>query len=408
MASSEDDDGIEIANHHQELPQGNEKSLIEYYFHKGFTNKQIVLMLQKHHDITMHERTLKRRLQGYGLKRRQELDNDLLEHARAMISRELHHGPGQLHGYRAMWHILRLRYHLHVPRSFVATVLREIDPAGVEERKRRSFQRRTYLSPGPNFCWHLDGYDKLKPYGFSVHGAIDGFSRRIIWLTVQQSNKNPNTVSKYFLEAIKTASGCPTRLYSDMGTENGGIAAMQCYLRSDADDEYAGENAHRYVPSTQNQRIECHWSLYRKQRAGWWIDFFKDMHESDLLDLTCDIEKEALWFCFANILQCDLDEFKEYHNSHYIRKSKHATVAGIPDIMYFLPEEHGAIDCLKVVSAQKIEELEERLNREANDIDTIWQDYFQYVMTNNNLSYPTSARAAGALFQTLTQYAKGE
>ena len=23
----------------------------------------------------------------------------------------------------------------------------------------------------------VDGYDKLKPYGFSIHGAIDGFSR---------------------------------------------------------------------------------------------------------------------------------------------------------------------------------------------------------------------------------------
>ena len=30
--------------------------------------------------------------------------------------------------------------------------------------------------------WHIDGYDKLKPYGFCVHGAIDGFSRRIMWI----------------------------------------------------------------------------------------------------------------------------------------------------------------------------------------------------------------------------------
>ena len=22
--------------------------------------------------------------------------------------------------------------------------------------------------------WHVDGYDKLKPYGFPVHGCIDG------------------------------------------------------------------------------------------------------------------------------------------------------------------------------------------------------------------------------------------
>lgn len=27
---------------------------------------------------------------------------------------------------------------------------------------------------GPDFVWHLDGYDKLKPYGFAIHGYIDG------------------------------------------------------------------------------------------------------------------------------------------------------------------------------------------------------------------------------------------
>ena len=27
---------------------------------------------------------------------------------------------------------------------------------------------------GPNYVWHTDGMDKLKPYGFAVHGCIDG------------------------------------------------------------------------------------------------------------------------------------------------------------------------------------------------------------------------------------------
>ena len=31
--------------------------------------------------------------------------------------------------------------------------------------------------PGPKFVWHLDGYDKLKPSGFTIHGASDGYSR---------------------------------------------------------------------------------------------------------------------------------------------------------------------------------------------------------------------------------------
>ena len=30
----------------------------------------------------------------------------------------------------------------------------------------------------------MDGFDKLKPYGFPIHGCIDGFSRKLLWLEV--------------------------------------------------------------------------------------------------------------------------------------------------------------------------------------------------------------------------------
>lgn len=41
-----------------------------------------------------------------------------------------------------------------------------------------------YNSSGPSHQWHMDGYDKLKPYGIAIHGCIDAFSRRILWLKV--------------------------------------------------------------------------------------------------------------------------------------------------------------------------------------------------------------------------------
>ena len=31
------------------------------------------------------------------------------------------------------------------------------------------------LNLGPNYIWHMDGYDKLKPFGIAVHGCIDGY-----------------------------------------------------------------------------------------------------------------------------------------------------------------------------------------------------------------------------------------
>ena len=59
------------------------------------------------------------------------------------------------------------------------------------------------------------------------------------------------------------------------------------------------------------------------------------------------------------------------------------------------------------MAPQKLNELEIRLEREMDDSNTTWQDYFQYVMTNNGLSYPSSVAEAGILFERLVQYAKG-
>ena len=37
------------------------------------------------------------------------------------------------------------------------------------------------------YVWDVDGYDKLKPYGFCIHGAIDGYSRRILFRSVSST-----------------------------------------------------------------------------------------------------------------------------------------------------------------------------------------------------------------------------
>ncbi len=71
-------------------------------------------------------------------------------------------------------------------------LLRELYPEGVKMRSRRRFRRRVYRNKvggtlghtqwvcyytfvqGPSYLWHTDGYDKLTPYGMTIHGCIDG------------------------------------------------------------------------------------------------------------------------------------------------------------------------------------------------------------------------------------------
>ena len=83
------------------------------------------------------------------------------------------------------------------------------------------------MVPGPNFIWHIDGYDKLKPYGFCVHGAIDGYSRRILWLEVGPSNNNLMVTVQYYLDCVRQLGVCPQVVRGDCGTENIHIAAIQ-------------------------------------------------------------------------------------------------------------------------------------------------------------------------------------
>ena len=65
-----------------------------------------------------------------------------------------------------------------------------------------------------------DGHDKLKPFGFSIHCCIDGFSRYLIWLEVASSNKNPELIAKFYRDAFKSLEGIPLQIKAGNGTEN--------------------------------------------------------------------------------------------------------------------------------------------------------------------------------------------
>ncbi len=80
-----------------------------------------------------------------------------------------------------------------------------MDPEGASCRRKRRLKRRVYINvvsqfdnyeaygdlykymycndflcnficpQGPNFVWHMDGYDNLSRFGLTIHGCIDGY-----------------------------------------------------------------------------------------------------------------------------------------------------------------------------------------------------------------------------------------
>ena len=128
--------------------------LITEVFHRGYRYDVIVHLLEKN-GYKRHLRTLKRGLIDLGLKRKGKTEMDESE-IELLIRREIK-GAGRLAGYRNIWHALRLRHHVHVPRSLVARLMKKIDPDDVQDRRARRLTGRNYLSPEPNFCWHVGG-----------------------------------------------------------------------------------------------------------------------------------------------------------------------------------------------------------------------------------------------------------
>ena len=177
--------------HYLPATRGNalaQDKLIETYINLGFAAQETVLFLASVHGLCFSLRHLKRILRRLGCRRRR-FQSDLDEIVQ-VVQGELR-GSGSLLGYRAMHQRLVNHYGLVTTRDLVRHVLKVFDPEGVEHRSRHRLRRRVYRSKGPNYLWHIDGYDKLKP-----------FNRRILWLNVASSNNDPK-IAQYYLDCVR-------------------------------------------------------------------------------------------------------------------------------------------------------------------------------------------------------------
>ena len=146
----------------------------------------------------------------------------------------------------------------NIDHETVRLIVKCLDPEGVRCRTKRRLRRREYSNPGPNYLWHIDGYDKLKPYGICIHGCIDGYSRQIIWLEAASCNNNPRLIAGHSINAVSKLQGCPRRVRADLGTMNGTVISPRKRSRDQ-------NSVFLYGTSRCNQRIESWWGILRKE-----------------------------------------------------------------------------------------------------------------------------------------------
>lgn len=367
--------------------QDDLNSCISRYFNLGFRYAEILGFLSVVHGTNLSLRQLKRILRNKGLKRRKVLhDPEIVVSA---IEQEISRSGGSL-GYRQMQLRLRLDYGLVLDRETVRKSLVLLDPEGVRRRSRHKLKRRQYVSRGPNFIWHIDGYDKLKPFGFCVHGAIDGFSRRILWLQVGHSNNNPRVIASYFYECVKQLGGTPLICRGDRGTENGMVAAMQRFFRRDGIDEFSQEKSFLYGRSVSNQRIEAWWSYLRKTDTNWWMNYFKDLRDQGLYDDSNPVHVECLKFCYMPLIKEELDRVAQQWNLHMIRPSTNEqSPSGRPDTIFFIPEAFNSSSYLQDVDPQDLVVARDTCCEIPQDASfETFSELAQIIMTENNIEAP--------------------
>lgn len=225
-------------------------------------------------------------------------------------------------------------------RQTVRDLTEAIQPGRAAALRKNALKRRLYAVKGPNHIWHVDGNDKLLPFGFGIHGAIDGYSRKLIWLELLPSNKNPSQVVKLYLKAVQELKLIPQVLRADKGTENFTMGDYQTLLSESPDNDNSTSNfvGTLYGSSNHNQRIEQFWGYLKKVLLLSYSSIFKDMQDCGLLTKNT-VERRCLYFCFERVLKKDLEEVKQRWNSHRVRRNLASDLpAGVPNFLYSMPQ----------------------------------------------------------------------
>ena len=368
--------------------------LIERYFQLGLGYSEILLFLGSLHGCFLSLRQLKRILKQQGLGRRRNRSNP--REVCQAIEQELR-GSGSTIGYRQMTQRLLHAHGITTDKETVREMLKILDPEGVQLRSRHRLQRRKYKTAGPNHIWHIDGYDKLKPFGFCIHGAIDGYSRRIMWLEVGSTNNDPFVIAQYYLDCVRQVGGIPKIIRADCGTENVNVAILQRFFHNQ-------DQSFLYGKSSSNQRIEAWWGMLKRGGMAWWINFFKDLRDYGLYLEDNVIEAECLKFCFMPVIREELHKFAIQWNLHKIRPSRNAeSPGGRPDLLYHVPDLTGARDLIIPVSHEDVDMAEQLcgVRSPEHGCSEEFVELASLIMEEKGHTMPTSPDNALVLFCTL-------
>ena len=263
--------------------------------------------------------TLARRLDHFGIK---YIDRTLgIEPVVVAVKKEVA-GPGRLLGYRALNQKLRTEYDIKVPRHLVLSVLHDVDPEGIEEKalkfKARK-KKKPFVSDGADCVLSLDGHDKLMgfqnwTFPVAIYGALDTFSRKILYIFVWESNSDPNIVGQRYIKHLYESQRMPVYIRIDRGTETGKLATVHAFLINKQRPETDGTHFVLYGPSTTN-KIERWWRELHERMEKFFKLQLLDLLNRKIYDPHNLVDRKLLAFVFIPVIQRECEIFKSLWNT---------------------------------------------------------------------------------------------
>ena len=174
-------------------------------------------------------------------------------------------------------------------------------------------RRRRYHVDAPNEVWHMDSNHKFIRWKFVIHGAVDSFSRLIVFLSCSTNNR-AETVLQGFVAATLTY-GLPQKLRTDMGGDN--VDAWHYMIQQNGNERcvIVGSSVH-------NECIERLWRDVHRAVLSQFKELFIRLEGERILDVDIDIDLFCLHEIFTCRINTCLSEFMTSWNSHSI-STKH-------------------------------------------------------------------------------------
>ena len=193
----------------------------------------------------------------------------------------------------------------NMPRKRLGASVARVDLANVQLRWGAAVYRRRYQVPWANSLCYLDGHHSLITWSLVLHGCVNGFSRRRIFLHCNANNL-ASSVLHFFLSAIEKDGGIwPSHIRVDHGVEN------VRFCEAMGENRGAGQGSFIAGPSTHIHRIERLWRDVFPCICHFYYYIFSGMEDSGIVGTTSPLHMFALHLVFLPRINVALQEYLE-------------------------------------------------------------------------------------------------